>query len=357
MPLDIPLLRLHNQSIANAAFSKPGEVVAWMGAIQAQDYLGALWAVGLRLPNAVEADIESALVDRTIIRTWPMRGTLHFVAAADIRWMLELLTPRIVAGAAQRLFREAELDEATFSRSKKLFARALQGGGKLTRPAMYKVLEQDGISTSNYRGLHILGRLAQDGFICFGSREGKQQTFALLDEWAPNARRMARDESLAEIAKRYFTSRGPATLQDFAWWSGLTISDAKAALDMSKNQLAREDIDGQSYWMSSSVAATNEPAQPAYLLPAYDEYTVAYKDRSAVLKAEYIKQVNSGNGIFYPTMVVNGQLVGTWKRTIKKDEIIIIQSAFTKLKRAETHALSEAAKRYGNFLNSTVLFS
>src|SRR5262249_26142746 len=162
------------------------------------------WAVGLRTQNAVEADIELALANRTIIRTWPMRGTLHFVAAADIRWMLELLTPRVVATNAQRLIRQVDLDESAFARSKELFERALQGGKQLTRDAMYEVLEVKGVSTSSQRGLHILGRLAQDGVICFGAREGKRQTFALLDEWAPKARRMARDESLAELAKRFF---------------------------------------------------------------------------------------------------------------------------------------------------------
>lgn len=184
--------------------------------------------------NAVEADIEQALADRTIIRTWPMRGTLHFVAATDVRWMLELLTPRIVANNAQRLLRQFGLDEAVFARSKDLFVRALQGGKRLARNAMYEVLEAGGVSTAGQRGLHILGRLAQAGVICFGAREGKQQTFALLDEWAPTARRMARDEALAEIARRYFTSHGPATLQDFAWWSGLTVANAQAALELAR---------------------------------------------------------------------------------------------------------------------------
>src|SRR5262245_16568260 len=354
---DIARLRLHNQHIAGATFEQPGAVVAWLGAVQAQDYLGALWAVGLRMRNAVEADIERALADGTIIRTWPMRGTLHFVAAADIRWMLELLTPRIVAGSAQRLHRQAGLDEATFTRSKELFSRALQGGKRLTRNAMYKVLEADGISTADYRGLHILGRLAQDGLICFGPREGKQQTFALLDEWAPRRPPMARDEALAELASRYFTSRGPATLQDFAWWSGLTMADARAGLEMAKPRLEQEVINGQTFWLASSMSATKYTPQTAHLLPAYDEYTVAYKDRSAVLDQAYTKQVNSGNGIIYPTIVVEGQVVGTWKRTLKKDTVIITPSPFVKLEHDETLALAEASNRYGKFLDASVVLS
>jgi winged helix DNA-binding protein len=349
---DIARLRLHNQRIAYAAHEKPVDVVAWLGAVQAQDYLGALWAVGLRMRNAVEANVERALADQTIIRTWPMRGTLHFVAAADIRWMLELLTPRVVANIRQYLLREFDLDEGSFARSKDLFARALQGGKQLTRNAMYEVLEAGGVSASQC-GRHILTLLAQDGFICFGAREGKQQTFALLDEWAPKARRMARDESLAEIAKRYFTGHGPATLQDFVWWSGLTTADATAGLEMAKRSLVQENINGQTYWLASSMPATKDSAPTAHLLPAYDEYTVAYKDRSAALNPKYANLPNYGYGIFNPTIVVDGQVVGTWKRTLKKDTLDISPSPFTRLKRAEASAIAEAAIRYGKFLGAS----
>jgi hypothetical protein len=352
---DIARLRLHNQHIARATFEKPSEVVAWLGAVQAQDYLGALWAVGLRMRNAVEAGIEDALANRTIIRTWPMRGTLHFVAAADVRWMLELLTPRVVANNAQRLLRQFGLDEAAFARSKDLVARALQGGKQMTRNAMYEAIDTGGVSTAGQRGLHILWRLAQDGVICFGAREGKQQTFALLEEWAPKAKRMGRDESLAELAKRYFTSHGPATLQDFAWWSGLATVDATAGLEMAKRFLGQETINGQTYWLASSTPATKDSSPTTYLLPAYDEYTVAYKDRSAALNPKYAKLPNYGHGIFNPTIVVDGQVVGTWKRTLKKDTLAVSPSPFTKLKPAETRAIAEAASRYGKFLGASVV--
>ena len=354
---DIACLRLHNQHIARAMFEKPSDVVAWLGAVQAQDYLGALWAVGLRMRSAVEADVEHALANRTIIRTWPMRGTLHFVAAADARWMLELLTPRVVTNNAQRLLRQFGLDEAAFARSKDLVARALQGGKQLTRNAMYEAIDTGGVSTAGQRGLHILWRLAQDGVICFGAREGKQQSFALLDEWAPKAKRMGRDESLAELAKRYFTSHGPATLQDFAWWSGLAAVDATAGLEMAKRSLGQETINGQTYWLASSTPATKDSSPAAHLLPAYDEYTVAYKDRSAALNPKYAKLPNYGHGIFNPTIVVDGQVVGTWKRTLKKDTLAISPSHFTKLKRAETRAIAEAANHYGKFLGAAVVSS
>lgn len=353
--LDIADHRLYKQRIDGVAFEKPCDVVRWLGAVQAQDYTSALWAVGLRTRGATEKDVEKAIADRAIVRTWPMRRTLHFVAAADIRWMLELLTPRIVAGSMRRLYKELGLDDATFARSKKLLARAMRGGKQLSRKAIYELLERAHISTASGRGLHLLSQLAQEGFICFGTREGKQPTFALLDEWVPNAKTMARDEALAELATRYFTSHGPATLKDFVWWSGLTVLDAKAGIEMAKSRLTQEIIDGQSYWLSPATPAATDVSATVHMLPAFDEYTVAYKDRSAVLDPSYAKQVNSGNGIFAPIIVVDGRVAGIWKRTIKKDVVVITPSPFAKLNRAETRAFTAAATRYGKFLGTSIV--
>jgi winged helix DNA-binding protein len=365
--LDIARLRLHNQHISCAASEKPSDAVKRLGAIQAQDYLGALWAVGLRTKDATEKVVERAIADRAIVRTWPMRRTLHFVAAADVRWMLELLTPRIVESNARRLHILMGLDESVFTRSKKLFAKALEGGKQLKRAAMYDLLERSKISTAEGRGLHILSRLAQDGFICFGAREGKQHTFALLDEWAPEAKSKARDESLAELAGRYFTSHGPARLQDFAWWSGLRMAEARDGLEMAKSQLVRETIDGQDYWLAARAPAAKAASPRAYLLPAFDEYTVAYKDRSAALDPMYARQVFSVNGIFSPIIVVDGKIVGVWKRKLrkgnlkkdrlKKDALAIAPSPFAKLDQAETRAFAAAANRFGKFLDASVVLS
>src|SRR5918912_137387 len=210
---DIALQRLFSQQIAQPAFTHPGEVVAWLGAVQAQDYLGALWAVGLRTLGATEQTIEQALAEKTIVRTWPMRGTIHFVAAADARWMLELLAPRVVQRSARRRT-QLGLDETIIAASTEVIAKALQGGKQLPRNALYALLEQANIATDSSRGLHILGRLAHDRLLCFGTRAGKQPTYALLDEWAPGAKSLPRDEALATLALRYFTGHGPATVQD-----------------------------------------------------------------------------------------------------------------------------------------------
>ncbi|HWT00739.1 MAG TPA: winged helix DNA-binding domain-containing protein [Pyrinomonadaceae bacterium] len=348
---DIARRRLAGQRIGGTQFERPGEVVAWLGAVQAQDYLGALWAVGLRTRAAAEADVERAVSERTIIRTWPMRGTLHFVAAADVRWMLRLLTPRGVAGIAGRLRRHFGLDEAAFARSRKALVRALEGGRQLTRNSLYEALEAARIPAAGGRGLHILSRLAQDGLICFGAREGRQPTFALLDEWSPHTgRTLERDEALAELASRYFTSHGPATLQDFAWWSGLTAADARAGLEMVKSRFVKEEIEGRVYWLSTPAPAVKERKQGVHLLPPYDEYTVAYKDRRAALDPEHAEEAS--HGIFQPVIVADGRIVGTWKRTLKRDAVVITPHLFRKFNAAETRAFDRAASRYRKFLNS-----
>lgn len=348
--MNISLQRLHNQLIASTPFKKPGDVVGWLGAVQAQDYLGALWAVGLRTEGATERDVEQALADRSIIRTWPMRGTLHFVAAEEARWMLELMTPRVLAANARRLQQQHGLDEDVFSRSRDVLVRALQGGRQLTRNAMYQVLEDAGIPAAGQRGLHILWWLAQEGLICFGTREGKQQTFVLLDEWVPGARRLEREEALARLARRYFTGHGPATAQDFTWWSGLAPADVAAGVETIKADMLHEKIDGKTYWFSPSMPAAEKVSSIAYLLPDYDEYTVAYRDRSAVLPPSNRKQVLTTNGIFNPIMVLDGQVAGIWKRTLGKKSVAVTLSPFSPIKKNGASSFKRAARRYGEFL-------
>jgi len=353
--MNIALSRLANQGIANPTFDEPGDVVTWLGALQAQDYLGTLWAIGLRMTNANERRIEQAIADRTIVRTWPMRGTLHFVAPQDVRWLLELLAPRTITKSAGR-YRQLELDEATFTRSKEVFANALQGGKQLTRDEMVQLLEQANIATASQRGYHILGRSALDGLICFGAPSGKQQTFTLLDEWVTPTNRLARDEALAELARRYFTSHGPAMLSDFVWWSGLTITDARAGVDLAKSHLDQAMIEGQRYWFSAAMPSKKDHSDPLYLLPGFDEYMLGYMDRRASLDALHTKKIQpGGNGVFSPTIVIDGKVTGTWKRTFKKGMVVIELAPFRPLTPAEINAFSSAAHRYGEFLGMPVV--
>ncbi len=328
-----------------------------MGAFQAQDYAGAKWSLGLRLPGTTEAEIDQAVADRTIVRTWPMRGTLHFVPAADIAWMLELTTPRILAGSAAR-HRDLELDDRTFDRCRVLFAEALRGGRTRSRADLLQTLEDAGIPTGSQRGYHLLWRTAQEGLICFAPPHGKQPAFALLDEWIPESQRTVfadRRHALGELARRYFTSHGPATLQDFSWWSRLTAADARTGLEESALSLESVVFEGRTFWMPPTTSDTHEThfddEPDVYLLPGFDEYLLGYKDRSAALDPVYARRiVPGGNGVFLPTIVSRGQVIGTWKRTVTKRSVSVVPEPFQPLSEAEEKALALAAERYREYL-------
>jgi len=346
--MNIARLRLTTQHIVRPAFDDPAAVVRWLGAVQAQDYLGALWGVGLRTRPATEESVEAAVARGAILRTWPMRGTLHFVAAEDARWMLALLTPRMIAGSAGR-YRQLELDEPVFARSSRIAAKALEGGNRVQRKALYALWNKAGIATDGSRGLHILGHLAQKGLICFGPRDGKQPTFVLLEEWAREARLKPRDEGLGELARRYYSSHGPATVHDFAWWSGLTLAEARAATELARSSLEHDDVSGRTFWHAAAPAARVKPSE-AYLLPAWDEFTVAYRDRGDILDPAHARKVNAGGGVLKPVVVMNGQVVGTWQRKIGKRAVVVEPIPFKRPGSEEARAITAAAERYGRFL-------
>ena len=353
--MNIALSRLVNQGIACPTFAQPGAVVDWLGALQAQDYDGALWSIGLRMVSATKPSVEQALADRTIVRTWPMRGTLHFVAARDARWLLALLTPRVIAQTAGR-YRQLELNEAIFARSKEVFAKALQGGKQLTREALQQLLEQTGIATTGQRGYHILVRAAQDGLICFGVPRGKQQTFALLDEWVPPTPSLAGDAALAELARRYFVSHGPATVQDLMRWAGLTAAEAKTGLAEAGKDLSQATLAGGVYWMAHDLRDRVDGTRSLHLLPGFDEFILGYGDRSAMLDPVYAQRIcPGGNGVFSPTVVIDGAVTGVWKRAFKRGAVVIECAPFRTLTATENLALNTAAARYGKFLGMPVV--
>ena len=345
---DIALHRLHSQRLTGHKFQTPAEAVATLGAVQAQDYYPALWALGLRTERATEATIERAIIDRQIVRSWPFRGTTHFVRPEDIRWMLELSAPRALKITARH--QELGLGESVFRQSRVIVSRALQNGKPQTRKALYKALDEASISSDGQRGIHILGRLAQEGLICIGPHDGKQQTFALVDAWLPPGRKLEREEALAELARRYFASHGPATWQDFTWWSGLFAAEARAGLEMVKSELAPAEADGQAYWFSPTPAVPESASPMAHLLPVYDEFLVAYRDRRAALKPEYAAREDSGNGIFRAPILMEGQVVGTWTRELKRESVVVNPRLFRSLNQDERDALAAAADRYGRFL-------
>jgi hypothetical protein len=345
---DIALLRLANQQIVATRCHEPAEVVASLGAMQAQDYLGTLWAIGLRLPAATETDIERAIADRTIIRTWPLRSTLHFVAAADVHWLLEFLGPRIVAAAAVR-HEQFGLDKTVLTRIRKVLVKALQSDQQLTRDEIYTLLQRARISVEGQRGYHIVWRMGVDRIICFGARRGKQQTFTLLEEWSPKVRALDSDAALAELTLRYFQGHGPATLPDFVWWSGLKISDARTGLALVSAQLESVTVNDTVYWMNPATLSRTGPV--VSLLPGFDEYLLGYRDRSAALDPLDARKIQPGsNGIFAATIVIDGKITGTWKRVFAKKSVAISIDLFRSLTKAEARALEESMGRYCEFL-------
>ncbi len=351
--LDILHQRLHNQHIVGTPFEKPGDVVQWLGAVQAQDYLGAKWALGLRMQNATDNVIEQAFTEGSILRTHVMRPTWHFVTRADIRWMLALTSPRVKALLAY-MDRRLELDDSLISRSNAVIAKALQGGKQLTREALGSALAEAGIVAEGQRLLHLVMYAELDAVVCSGPRLGKQFTYMLLDERAPQARILDRDEALAKLIRRYYMGHGPATVQDFAWWSGLTMADTKAGLEMVGSHLSHEVIEDQTYWFSELIRPAAEQSQAAFLLPTFDEFLVGFTgfDKSRRGEREATK-----NGIFDPPIVIGGRVTGQWRRTLKKGTAIIELASFAPWTTAESEAISAAAQRYGEFVGMAVVLS
>ncbi len=349
----IARLRLSRQRISRTKFATPGEVVRWMGAVQCQDLPAGQWAVALRTRRQTQGDIERAIDQKKIVRTWPMRGTLHFVPPADVRWMLKYLAQRTVQRASGR-YRQLHLDPATFARSAGILEKRLAGGKYISRQAAYEILERNGISCKGQRGIHILGRLSQDSFLCLGPREGTSTTFVLLEEWIPPARMPERDEAIAGLALKYFTSHGPATIADFAWWSGLTLTEARQALEHIERKLVGENIHGTRYWLSDEYDHRQQSDRQAHLLPAFDEFLVAYKDRSAAIKTERVKRMHPGGGIIHSTVVIGNQILGTWGRTVKGEQCVLHVSPFRNLSNGDKRLVRIAAASYGSFLGKDV---
>jgi hypothetical protein len=357
MTLDILQHRLHNQLLSQTKFTQPSQVVAWLGAVQSQDYAGAKWALAQRTNGLTDAAIEQAFAQGEILRTHVLRPTWHFVRPEDIRWMLALTAPRIHV-LSVHYYRQLELDDAIFKYSNKILTKALRGGNQLTRAELTSLLQKNGIAGNELlRFTYLMVHAELDGVICSGARRGKQHTYALLEERAPQARTLERDEALAELTKRYFTGHGPATLQDFVWWSGLTTTDARKGIEFVKSQFEHEVVENQTYWfVAANAAKRSHPT--VHLLPDYDEYTVGYTDRAAIFDITHSNKLDArGSVLAQYSIMINGQVAGTWKRTIKKNEVVIELVPFTMLTDDQNQAIIAATQQYGKFLGLPVVLT
>jgi hypothetical protein len=349
----IALRRLASQRIAAGRFDQPVDAVRWLGAIQAQDYNQSLWGIGARVSAGTAQGVERAIAERQILRTWLMRGTIHFTAAEDVRWLLALCTPRLLSADVQRCA-QLGLAESDIERSAELLRSALGGDRRLSRPEVMELLESEGIATGGGHGYHILFRLALKGLICLGPMQGKQPTIVLLDDWAPpaEARELPREQSLAVAAARFAASRGPVTVQDLARWAGITAGDARSGM-RSADGLVTRTWDGVEYWLAAEGADEPPPQarrKQTFLLAGFDEYMLGYKYRDAILAAEHANKIVPGaNGVFKPIIVSGGQIVGTWSRTARAKSLTIALRPFASAPKLAEQVKREA-DRYRDFL-------
>ena len=355
MALDIVRYRLYNQFLSQTDITEPAEVVKRLGAVQSQDFAGGKWALGLRVKGATDAGLDQEFNQGKILRTHILRPTWHFVAPQDIRWMLSLSAPRVhmVNGF---MYRQQGLDKEIIHKSYKVLENVLQGNKQLTRTELGSAFEKAGIkNAAGIRLSYFMMSAELDGIICSGARKGKQFTYALLEERVPAVKALGREEALAELTRRYFATRGPATLHDFTWWSGLTMTEAKEGIESVKSQFVSEEIDDRTYWFDSSISPVKEKSPTAHLLPNYDEYFIGFKDRSAIGAA--VRQagiIGDDSAFLAHVIVLDGQLVGGWKRTLKKNAVQVEMTLVIDLTKAQERAVEEAASRYGEFLQLRV---
>ena len=343
--------RIVSQRIVHSKKSSPLEVVSALGAMQSQDYSSAKWPIGLRA-GCSEQNVIDSINKGEIVRTWPMRGTLHFIAAKDIHWMLDLLSFRALQGVERRM-EFLGIDEKLIAKCKKVAEKVLSGNNCLTREEFYSELDKSKVEVSGQVKYHIIWRLAQDQLICFAKEKAGKPTLALLEEWIPRTKTIEGEEALCELATRYFKSHGPATLVDFQWWSGLKMKDARASIQLAKVNLYEETIDDVTYY--SDVEAQKVPSfLPISILSPFDEYIPGYKERSALLDPEHQRKVITVNGLFAATVLDKGRVIGKYKKVAKKDLVTLNFEAFTKFTDTQSKGIEAASKIYSKYLNKKV---
>ncbi|MCY0904510.1 winged helix DNA-binding domain-containing protein [Arthrobacter sp. H14-L1] len=380
-PAVLARLRLSGQRLVGSSFGTPLDAVRWMTAMQGQDLPGALWSVGLRVPGSTLRDVRAALDSGDIVRSWPMRGTLHLSAAEDLGWILALTSERMIAGMAGR-HRQLEITTADIETARNAAFELLPASEaspgcvsaatdipatSASRDEIFAAFRRAGQPTENQRGIHLLLLLSLTGTLVQGPRDGNTQKFVLLENWIRHPRVLERDEGLAELVLRYFNSHGPATVKDFCWWTKLTVKDATEGLNTVKHQLLPMDVDGSQYWMSRETAdlITGRDLRPGrelpgtrsvLLLPGFDEFLLGYKDRSAALGAEHAPLIVPGNnGMFKPTVVTGGTVAGTWRRirhpSGSSSRPAVVETAlFHDLSPAQQRAYAKATAGYARFL-------
>ena len=344
-------IRLQNQQLSTPLFRHPKELVSWMGAMQAQDYTMVKWAVGMRLKSPGIQTVEKALHQGEILRTHVMRPTWHLVAAEDIRWMLKLSAQRIKsANDSYAKGHGLEITEQQYERSYTILGNILSGKRSLTKQEIAEHFEHSGLLADNYHMTRFMSRAEVEGIVCSGECHGRQHTYALLDERVPPTPELAKEEALARLATAYFRSHAPATLQDFSWWSGLPLTEARQAISLIEPELMSEQWHSQTWYIHDSCRTLGKVTDSLHLLPSYDEYLIGYKDRTNVLPKEDYSKAFTNNGLFFPVLLYKGHVVGNWNKASKKKEIFPELSLFRKDICLKEELLNQAKERYVRFL-------
>lgn len=354
---DIARQRLNNQLLLGERKNTIAETVRHMGALQAQDATMSKWAIGIRLPGITEEAVNQAFDQNEIVRTHILRPTWHLVAAPDLRWMLRLSRPQIKT-ALRALDQQMGIDDAMINQSQLLMGKALEGGREYSRGQLMQVLSDAGMHANSAVAIHLMMHAELDALVCSGSLSAKETTYVLLSERIPDELYpLRREESLCTLAFRYFSSHGPATLADFQWWSGLNAPDARLALEGVKFMLKQEGNGKSALWYNPRNTTTQQE-RSFHLLPAFDEYTVSYKDRSAVLQPDFTRDVITVNGIFKPMLVDNGQVVGYWKRELRKDKVLLAMRLLKTNVGTDLHsATGSQLMNYSTFLQRDLILS
>ena len=353
--------RMRRHRLVSAPFASATDVVDHFGAVQAQEFQWAFWGVGQRTARTTLADLEQLFNDGAILRTHVLRPTWHFVRPADIRWFLQLTGPRVHAANAY-YYRRLELEDALFARSEELLTQALTGGKTLTRTELAGELERGGITASGQRLAYIAMHAELDGIICSGPRRGKQHTYIRLEDRVPPAPNLDRDDALKRLTERFFSGHGPATAPDFAWWSGLTLADVKRGIASLGNCLRAIDLDSVTYWdisdLAGDVGESSDKPVAVHLLPVYDEYLIAYKDRALVFAPAFQNSLDSeGEEIQAHIMLVDGLVSGGWRREITSEGVVISLRYLKGVSKIDPHLFASALDRYSRFLELPVVVS
>jgi hypothetical protein len=355
---EISIQRLIRQNIVKPKSWRVKDLAGYLGAVQAQDYSMSKWAFGIRLRGATEFVINEAIDRGEIVRTHVLRPTWHYVSSDDIYWLLDLSSKHLRSSISFR-DRQLGLTESIFRKSNAILERSLRDGNSLTRDELAKEFMKENLNTVDGRMSHMLFRAESESLICSGRQKDGKQTYALLPERVPIIRRLSRPESLRELALRYFTSHGPATLRDFAWWSGLSVPDSRKALEFTKDELIFEITGDQTYWFTEKEGCKSSGSGDSFLLPAFDEFLISYRDRTASLHSLHHSKAVSNNGMFFPVIVKDGRVIGTWKRFIKPGYVIIEIDLFNDFKNETNIDIGKAMQQYGTFLqrNTQVIYN